>query len=184
VRRRSGTLRQQVDALLASHEQADTFLETPAAALLDRRADELTGRTVDSYRIVAWIGAGGMGGVYRAHDTKLDRPVALKLLPPRVAADADRLHRFHAEARAASSLNHPNILVIHDFGRLDARPFIVSELVEGETLRRRLDRGAYRSVRPLRLRFRSPAHWPPRMRAGSPTVTSNLKTSWCVRMGK
>jgi serine/threonine protein kinase len=135
-------LRQQVEALLVSHEQADTFLETPAAAILDLGADELTGRTVDSYRIVAWIGAGAMGEVYRAHDTKLDRPVALKLLPPRVAADADRLHRFHAEARAASSLNHPNILVIHDFGDLDTRPFIVSELVEGETLRRRLERGA------------------------------------------
>ena len=107
----------------------------------DRPAHELTGLTVGSYRIVAWIGAGGMGEVYRAHDTKLDRPVALKLLPPQVAADADRLRRFHTEARAASSLNHPNILVIHDFGDHDARPFIVSELVEGETVRRRLDRG-------------------------------------------
>ena len=94
-----------------------------------------------SYRIVAWIGASGMGEVYRAHDTKLDRPVALKLLPPQVAADANRLRRFHTEARAASSLNHPNILVIHDFGDHDARPFIVSEFVEGETVRRRLDRG-------------------------------------------
>ena len=135
-------LRQQVEALLAAHDQAETFLETPAAAIIDRQADELTGRAAGSYRIVAWIGAGGMGDVYRAHDTKLDRPVALKLLPPRVADDAERLRRFHAEARAASSLNHPNILVIHDFGDLDARPYIVSELVEGETLRRRLDRGA------------------------------------------
>jgi serine/threonine-protein kinase len=135
-------LRQQVEALLAAHDQAETFLETPAAAIVDRQANELTGRTAGSYRIVAWIGAGGMGDVYRAHDTKLDRPVALKLLPPRAAADAERLRRFHAEARAASSLNHPNILVIHDFGDLDARPYIVSELVEGETLRRRLDCGA------------------------------------------
>ena len=111
-------------------------------SLIDRSADELIGRTVGSYRIVERIGAGGMGEVYKAHDTKLDRPVALKLLPPGVAADADRLRRFHAEARAASSLNHPNILVIHDFGDLDARPFIVSEFVEGETLRQRLDRGA------------------------------------------
>jgi serine/threonine protein kinase/Flp pilus assembly protein TadD len=103
---------------------------------------ELTGRTVGTYRIDAWIGAGGMGEVYRAHDTKLDRPVALKLLPPQVAADADRLRRFHTEARAASSLNHPNILVIHDFGDLDTRPFIVSEFVDGETLARRLERGA------------------------------------------
>ncbi len=105
-------------------------------------ADELIGRTVDSYRIVARLGAGGMGEVYKAHDAKLDRPVALKLLPPEVSADADRLRRFHAEARAASSLNHPNILVIHDFGDLDRRPFIVSEFVDGETLRQRLNRGA------------------------------------------
>jgi serine/threonine-protein kinase len=136
------TLRQQVESLLDAHDRAETFLETPPAAIVDRPAHELTGRIAGSYRIVAWIGAGGMGEVYRAHDTKLDRPVALKLLPPRVADDAERLRRFHAEARAASSLNHPNILVIHDFGDLDARPFIVSELVEGETLRRRLDRGA------------------------------------------
>src|SRR5262245_45419276 len=125
-----------------ARNQADTSLETAHAANVDRSAYALTGRTAGSYRIVAWIGAGGMGDVYRAHDTTLDRPVTLKLLPPRVADDAERLRRFHAEARAASSLNHPNILVIHDFGDLDARPYIVSELVEGETLRRRLDRGA------------------------------------------
>ena len=137
-----GILRQQVEALLAAHDRADTFLDAPAAVIIDRQASELIGRTAGSYRIVAWIGAGGMGEVYRAHDTKLDRPVALKLLPPRVADDAERLRRFHAEARAASSLNHPNILVIHDFGALDTRPYIVSELIEGETLRHRLDRGA------------------------------------------
>src|SRR2546426_9923071 len=83
-----------------------------------------------------------MGEVYKAHDAKLDRPVALKLLPPEFSADAERLRRFHAEARAASSLNHPNILVIHDFGVLDRRPFIVSEFVDGATLRQRLNRGA------------------------------------------
>ena len=83
-----------------------------------------------------------MGDVYKAHDAKLDRPVALKLLPADLARDGDRLQRFRAEARAASSLNHPYILVIHDFGDLDGRPFIVSELVDGETLRERLLRGA------------------------------------------
>src|SRR5262245_61965997 len=113
-----------------------------ADAVVYRPSNELTGRTVGSFRIVARIGGGGMGEVYRAHDTKLDRPVALKLLPRHVTDDAERLHRFHTEARAASSLNHPNILVIHDFGDLDGRPCIVSELVDGETLRQRLDRGA------------------------------------------
>ena len=102
---------------------------------------ELIGRVVGTYRIEARIGAGGMGEVFRAHDSKLDRPVALKLLPADVASDPDRLRRFHAEARAASSINHPNILVIHDFGEVDGCPFIISELVEGETLRDRIRRG-------------------------------------------
>ena len=132
-------LRQQVEALLASHEQAGTFLERPAAALISSSPDELIGRTVDTYRIVSRLGAGGMGEVYKAHDSKLDRDVALKLLPRDV--DADRLRRFHAEARTVSSLNHPHILVIHDFGDLDGRPFIITELVEGDTLRQRLERG-------------------------------------------
>jgi len=82
-----------------------------------------------------------MGVVYLAHDTKLDRPVALKVLSPELAADHDRLRRFHQEARAASSLNHPHIIVVHDFGELDGRPYMVTEFVEGETLRRRLRRG-------------------------------------------
>jgi serine/threonine-protein kinase len=96
---------------------------------------------VGSYRIEAKIGAGGMGEVYRAHDAKLDRPVALKMLPSELSSDPDRLQRFHGEARAISSLNHPHILVIHDFGELDGRPFIVTEFIEGETLRRRLAGG-------------------------------------------
>jgi serine/threonine protein kinase/Flp pilus assembly protein TadD len=135
-------LRQQVEGLLVSHDRAESFLETPAAALVQRPPERLIGRTVDTYRIVSRIGAGSMGEVFKAHDTKLDRPVALKLLSAEVASSADRLCRFHAEARAVSSLSHPNILVIHDFGDLDGRPFIVSEFVDGETLRQRLARGA------------------------------------------
>jgi predicted ATPase len=104
--------------------------------------DDLVGRAVGQYRIEARVGAGGMGDVYRAHDTKLDRPVALKWLPRGMAGDADRLRRFHAEARAASSLNHPHILVVHDFGDDEGRPFIVTEFVEGESLRARLERGS------------------------------------------
>jgi serine/threonine protein kinase/tetratricopeptide (TPR) repeat protein len=104
-------------------------------------AQPIIGRTIGSYRIEARIGAGGMGEVYRAHDGKLDRPVALKMLPPELSGEPDRLQRFHREARAISSLNHPHILVIHDFGELDGRPFIVTEFIEGETLRARLARG-------------------------------------------
>ena len=93
---------------------------------------------IGGYEVQALIGFGGMGEVYRAHERKLDRPVALKLLPARVAGDPERLRRFRAEARAASSLNHPNILVVHDFGALEGRPFMVTEFVEGQTLRQRI----------------------------------------------
>jgi serine/threonine protein kinase len=102
---------------------------------------DLVGRDIGTYRVRSLLGSGGMGQVYLAHDSKLDRPVALKLLAPELASDPDRLRRFLQEARAASSLNHPHILVIHDFGELDRRPFIVAEFVEGETLRERLRRG-------------------------------------------
>ena len=134
-------LRHQVEALLASSDRAGSFLENAVAALAEPPTDDLIGLTVGTYRIVSLLGAGGMGAVYKAHDAKLDREVALKLLPRDVASDPDRLRRFDAEAHAASSLSHPNILVIHDFGELDGRPFIVSEFVDGETLRQRLDRG-------------------------------------------
>jgi len=103
--------------------------------------DTLLGRCVGTYRIESALGVGGMGEVFKAHDAKLDRSVALKILPQDLAGDADRLRRFHDEARAASSINHPHILVIHDFGELDGRPFIVTELVDGESLRERLRRG-------------------------------------------
>jgi len=92
------------------------------------------GRTVGNYAIEARLGAGGMGEVFRARDLRLDRAVAIKLLPADVS-DPERLRRFQLEARAASALNHPHILVIHDVGDLDGRPFIVTELVEGQTLR-------------------------------------------------
>jgi len=137
------TLRTRVEVLLAAGERAATFLESPAAQLLDdaRVPEDLSGRVVSSYRLVSRLGAGGMGEVYLAQDAKLDRPVALKFLAPELATDHDRLRRFHQEARAASSLNHPHIIVVHDFGELDGRPYIVTEFVEGETLRQRMRAG-------------------------------------------
>jgi len=83
-----------------------------------------------------------MGEVYRAHDSRLDREVAIKLLPPDISADEDRLRRFEQEAKATSALNHPNILTVHDIGAHEGAPFIVAELLEGEELRVRLDEGA------------------------------------------
>jgi predicted ATPase/serine/threonine protein kinase len=135
-------LRAHVERLLQSHDDDPEFLESPAVAgLASASGDDVIGRTIGAYRIESRIGAGGMGEVYRAHDTRLDRPVALKLLSPRFASDAERLRRFHAEVRAASSLNHPHILVVHDLGEVDGRPFMVTELVEGQTLRQRLASG-------------------------------------------
>jgi serine/threonine protein kinase/Tol biopolymer transport system component len=93
------------------------------------------------YEIVAAIGAGGMGEVYRALDTKLGRQVAIKVLPARFATDEDRLYRFEQEARTTGLLNHPNILTVHDVGHAEGHPYLVSELLEGESLRERLQRG-------------------------------------------
>src|SRR5437762_12504757 len=94
------------------------------------------------YEIVAPLGAGGVGEVYRARDTRLGRDVAVKVLPSTFSADADRLHRFEQEACAAGALNHPNILIVHDVGTHDGAPYVVSELLEGETLRHRISGAA------------------------------------------
>ena len=100
------------------------------------------GTRLGPYEIVAPLDAGGMGEVYRATDTRLGRNVAIKVLPSNVAHDADRLARFEREARAVAALNHPNILALFDVGTHDASPFVVTELLEGETLRERLAKGA------------------------------------------
>ena len=100
------------------------------------------GTRLGSYEILAPLGAGGMGEVYRARDRKLDREVAVKVLPESVAGDADTLARFEREAKAVAALSHPNILAIHDFGTHDGTTYAVMELLEGETLRGKLDSGS------------------------------------------
>jgi len=107
------------------------------------------GTKVGPYEIVLLIGAGGMGEVYRARDSRLGRDVALKLLPASFAADAERLRRFEQEARAVAALSHPNILAIHDIGQHDGAPYLVSELLEGESLREALQRGVLSHRRAL-----------------------------------
>src|SRR5271169_4013852 len=100
------------------------------------------GTKLGPYELVALIGAGGMGEVYRARDQRLGRDVAVKVLPASFASDADRLHRFEQEARAIAALNHPNILGVHDIGDQNGIRYIVTELLEGRTLREQLNDGA------------------------------------------
>ncbi|HQR36565.1 MAG TPA: protein kinase [Blastocatellia bacterium] len=100
------------------------------------------GTRFNHYEILAPLGAGGMGEVYRAQDTRLNREVAIKVLPTDFASNADRLQRFEQEAKATSALNHPNILIVHDIGTHEGAPFIVAELLEGEELRAQLEDGA------------------------------------------
>src|SRR5215213_9506539 len=98
-------------------------------------------KTIAHYRIVEPIGAGGMGAVYKAYDTKLQRVVALKVLPPEYVSQEDRRRRFFQEARAASALNHPHILTVYEVGEDDGRPYIAMEYIEGETLRQKMKSG-------------------------------------------
>ena len=103
-----------------------------------------------NYEVIAQIGAGGMGEVYRARDTRLGRQVAIKILPAAFSGDAKRFYRFEQEARAASALNHPNILTVYDVGTHEGAPYLITELLEGETLRARLRESAL--PQPLALR--------------------------------
>src|SRR4029450_11756501 len=100
------------------------------------------GTKIDDYEIVSWLRAGGMGVVYRARDPRLGPDVAIKLISETVATDASRMQRFEQEARAAGQLNHPNIVAVFDVGRHAGAPYIVAELLEGESLRSRLAAGA------------------------------------------
>src|SRR5690348_1930825 len=97
-----------------------------------------SGSTLSHYCVVSKIGAGGMGEVYLAQDTKLDRKVALKILPADLAANQDRVRRFGQEAKAASALNHPNIITIYEIEQIDSVNFIATELIQGQTLRQRM----------------------------------------------
>jgi hypothetical protein len=134
-------LRQEVETLLASHDGATSFLETPALVLDDIVSNNLGGQRIGRYQLTSKI-ARGMGRVYRARDTTLNRDVSIKVLLPAVASDPDRLARFSREAQLLAALNHPHIAQIHGLensGRLQAS---VMELVEGPPLADRIARGA------------------------------------------
>src|SRR5215471_2202210 len=95
----------------------------------------MIGMRINQYQITATLGAGGMGEVFRARDTRLNREVAIKVLPKTFVSDPDRLRRFEQESKTLAALNHPNILTIHDSGVHEGAPYLVSELLEGQTLR-------------------------------------------------
>lgn len=158
------SLRYQAVRLLASFEESGDFLESPAfnsvikstsgspaaiftslgiGALTERdwQVGAAVGRTIKQYGVVSLLGAGGMGEVYLAHDRDLDRPVALKLLPAHCTENPELVRRFGVEARSASSLNHPNIITIHEIGEVDGTYFIATEFIEGLTLRQKICSG-------------------------------------------
>jgi len=140
-------LRQEVESLLAADAQAEDFIESPAMevaaqAMADAHPPSLVGRRLGSYHIHSLLGAGGMGEVYRARDTRLNRTVAIKILPRHLSDRADLRQRFEREARALASLSHPHICPIHDIGKADGIDFLVMEYLAGETLAGRLRKGA------------------------------------------
>src|ERR1700752_784958 len=135
------TLRAEVDALIDSHARSGDFIESPAYEVLAdslTQTDLLPGASIGPYEIIRRLGAGGMGDIYLAEDTRLGRKVALKPLPEHFTKDADRVRRFQLEAKAASALSHPNIITIYEIGQVDQLHYIVFEFVDGQTLRQRM----------------------------------------------
>src|SRR5574341_1534189 len=140
-------LRREVESLLAAHERAEGFIDQPAVEVAaglfaDQPSSSIEGKKIGNYQALSLLGKGGMGEVYLANDLKLGRKVALKVLLQQFMQDPVRVKMFKREARAASALNHPNIITIFDIGQSDGAHFIVSEYVEGQTIRQRLKASA------------------------------------------
>ena len=137
-------LRREVESLLAASEQAGSLLDSPAMEMaaplfVNDSIESMLGQSIGRYKIISALGAGGMGEVYLAHDTRLGRKIALKLLPAHFTTDKDRLRRFEQEAHAASTLSHPNVCVIHEVGESEnGRHYIAMEFVDGVTLRQHM----------------------------------------------
>jgi len=133
------SLRQEVETLLASSDGVRSSFLQPSPST--QRVSLTSGTKLGEYEVKSMLGSGGMGEVYRARDSRLGRDVAIKVLPSSLSADSERLRRFEQEARAAAALNHPNILAVFQMGTYEGAPYLVSELLEGETLREQIKRG-------------------------------------------
>ncbi|HEX5735522.1 MAG TPA: protein kinase [Blastocatellia bacterium] len=147
-------LRKEVESLLRAYERVGNFIQTPAIdiaakAMADDKSALKPGREMGPFRIVSLLGAGGMGEVYLAEDSRLGRKVALKLLPAEFTKDPERVSRFEREARSASTLNHPNIITIYEIGKVDDTHFIATEYIDGQTLRHRITGGRINSKESL-----------------------------------
>src|SRR6266705_1940360 len=132
-------LRQEIESLLAEEKREAGFLESPALEIAAKEMAQdqtrsLLGQRLGTYQVLSLLGAGGMGEVYRARDSKLQRDVAIKVLPKAFVDDPDRLGRFRREAQLLASLNHPNIATIYGLEQSDGVNYLVMELVAGETL--------------------------------------------------
>ena len=138
-------LRREVLSLLSSAERADSFLEEPLTSvglmLMNAEHESLEGQAIGPYQLLELIGRGGMGEVYLAHDPRLNRRVALKLLPVAIVDDGERVRRFEQEARATSAISHPNVAHIYEIGEAQGRRYIAMEYVRGSTLRQALQQG-------------------------------------------
>ena len=136
----------EVQSLISAHEREGSFIDSPAAQpvaemIASVRSESCVGQTVGSFRILSQLGRGGMGEVYLAEDSKLGRKVALKLLPEEFSRREDLVRRFALEAKAASALNHPNIVTVYEIGQTGSSEYIATEYIEGETLREHFARG-------------------------------------------
>ncbi len=143
-------MRSEVESLLEAHSHSESFLKAPALDVAARRLagerePSLVGKRLGAYQVISVLGVGGMGEVYLARDERLKRKLALKLLPQQFTRDTDRVRRFEREARAASALNHPNIITIYEIGEMAGTYFIAAEYVEGQTLRQLIERGPLRA---------------------------------------